>query len=1228
MSFGDRAQAAKEGMGMALRRLPQVVGLACPGVHVESYPPAQRLQSHSADCLNSSSYPSRYSRQLARAPALYYGCPAPRNQGSTEQSRVMVQHPTAVRYAQTTTNTPALVVPQRSHRKTVSTMDSTIIHRGPVAAAASEFEIAPAGSASEQDDRNSSHSQDMIYERPKNLRITTEFSPSSSELSHECLPQAIRILVTRNFDVCYFINLPRGISAPSIVNKIFARYDIPEQERSGWSIFRTRKFQPVGHALEPMHIFEECKQTTSDLLMFIILPSNPELMSTHLGGLLNSPECPPEYEETIPSASQVFSPEYPLSGLSAAPAPPVLPEIDGLVAEEPDPHPLVHPFDDVIQAPNDAPSPGNIGRRVSFRLHEDPTSIRRYPVTPPIRISELESSPGGHSSHGDQRASSSQQGPQWLHRHSPLFGSLHYEGSAHESTTESPFQYGGSLSPGHSQRPVSSLRSGSSSGRVSQPFCSRSSSSQRVLQTPQIELARENQNQSSSELECQDQCKPDFESDRSVSVENHHSTGVDHSIHSSPAPPESSSEKITTDDQKHLDDLSSEDVEEDESALSDGKESFSSCSSRYFPHHLPASDQVEDSNTSQTDQSDLAEPSLKKDLGWFVDLISQSFEPLTEDCAEIPSSLAKVVMTFPAGEQKASDPNLSSNSNHDPLLGNSNGITSQPSSSAHSELESDPGSEEFSPHYPINIEGNEKQDRNGSVRNPVPEDFEAESEDGPVSGDFQVPMETYQKPRTDDGMDDNRLPSYNRLSVEESSMKLPENQANISSGSNPQRSEEGVSKTRSEEKLFPDRGWATRPAVEKVCDNLEKSFPNHNIDQPIEIRILKHPETSHQSQQDSSFQGVKRVLSIRSSVSSRRKKRPDSTLTLLDPHPADHHLPDSSAESNQDQLYSSPQSSIKLWGFKTEEILPGSQADVVLDSSDQEGTSTSLKWVKGKMIGCGSFGMVYLALNLSNQAMMAVKQVKVGERSSNNRPLVKSALEAIKLEICFLKDLEHPNIVQYLGFEDTPEHCNIFLEYVEGGSIGSCIHNHGKLERGVVKSFTRQILEGLEYLHSCNIMHRDLKVDNVLVDMMGRCKISDFGISKRSNEAYLTSQYTPMQGTVFSMAPEVFTQRMACRYSAKADIWSLGCLVLEMLCGSRAWTGLTCLQIIYQVGIKRRTPEIPLELQTDKFQNHFLKKCLELEPCSRPTASRLIDHLFLELDPDWTFQKSELFKLL
>lgn len=75
-----------------------------------------------------------------------------------------------------------------------------------------------------------------------------------------------------------------------------------------------------------------------------------------------------------------------------------------------------------------------------------------------------------------------------------------------------------------------------------------------------------------------------------------------------------------------------------------------------------------------------------------------------------------------------------------------------------------------------------------------------------------------------------------------------------------------------------------------------------------------------------------------------------------------------------------------------------------------------------------------------------------------------------------------------------------FLEYVPGGSIGGCLRKHGKFDHEVVRSFTSQMLSGLEYLHSRKVLHRDLKADNILLDPSGVCKISDFGISKRSGE--------------------------------------------------------------------------------------------------------------------------------
>jgi len=94
-----------------------------------------------------------------------------------------------------------------------------------------------------------------------------------------------------------------------------------------------------------------------------------------------------------------------------------------------------------------------------------------------------------------------------------------------------------------------------------------------------------------------------------------------------------------------------------------------------------------------------------------------------------------------------------------------------------------------------------------------------------------------------------------------------------------------------------------------------------------------------------------------------------------------------------------------------------------------------------------------------------------------------------------------------------------FLEYVPGGSIGSCLLKHGKFDEEVTKSFTAQILGGLEYLHSKGILHRDLKADSILVETSGVCKISGFGISKRTDDDAGGAD-TPMQGTVFWMAPE------------------------------------------------------------------------------------------------------------
>lgn len=121
---------------------------------------------------------------------------------------------------------------------------------------------------------------------------------------------------------------------------------------------------------------------------------------------------------------------------------------------------------------------------------------------------------------------------------------------------------------------------------------------------------------------------------------------------------------------------------------------------------------------------------------------------------------------------------------------------------------------------------------------------------------------------------------------------------------------------------------------------------------------------------------------------------------------------------------------------------------------------------------------------------MAVKQVEAPQTASDlNDSRQAAVVQALKSESETLKDLDHPHIVQYLGFEETPANLSMyvwpfvfaiscpdasasFLEYVPGGSVGSCLQRHGKFDEDVTKSFTLQILEGLEYLHSKNILHR------------------------------------------------------------------------------------------------------------------------------------------------------------
>ncbi|EKM82649.1 hypothetical protein AGABI1DRAFT_68456 [Agaricus bisporus var. burnettii JB137-S8] len=273
-----------------------------------------------------------------------------------------------------------------------------------------------------------------------------------------------------------------------------------------------------------------------------------------------------------------------------------------------------------------------------------------------------------------------------------------------------------------------------------------------------------------------------------------------------------------------------------------------------------------------------------------------------------------------------------------------------------------------------------------------------------------------------------------------------------------------------------------------------------------------------------------------------------------------------------------------------------------------ETNSKSNKWIKGALIGAGSFGKVYLGMDASNGLLMAVKQVELPTGSLPNQERKKSMLNALEREIELLKNLQHENIVQYLYSSVDDEFLNIFLEYVPGGSVATLLRNYGAFEETLVKNFVRQILSGLSYLHERDIIHRDIKGANILVDNKGGVKISDFGISKKVNDNLLATKMHrfSLQGSVFWMAPEVVKQS---GHTLKADIWSVGCLVVEMLTGEHPWAQLTQMQAIFKIGSSAR-PSMPSDISSEAVD--FLETTFILDQNARPSAPELSQHPFAQ----------------
>ncbi|KAJ7474293.1 kinase-like protein [Mycena latifolia] len=284
----------------------------------------------------------------------------------------------------------------------------------------------------------------------------------------------------------------------------------------------------------------------------------------------------------------------------------------------------------------------------------------------------------------------------------------------------------------------------------------------------------------------------------------------------------------------------------------------------------------------------------------------------------------------------------------------------------------------------------------------------------------------------------------------------------------------------------------------------------------------------------------------------------------------------------------------------------------------QSNSAATFKWVRGEFIKQGAYSRVYLGFNTTTGEILTVKQIAIPTGDDQRAPQ-NVTLRALKAEIETLKDLDHPNIVQYIGSEETPATLSLFLEYVSGDSLASCLLKYGRFEEEAIKSFTSQILAGLEYLHSQGIMHRNLKCEHILVEASGICKISDFELAKRDDSrSQNDAAHTDMLGAVFWLPPEMITP--ANGYNSKIDIWSLGCVALEMWAGgTRPWHGFEMIEVMVQLGHSKLQPPVPDGVVLTPLADDFRTKCFAMNPEERPTATELRNHPYLALSPGWVF---------